>query len=124
MGLAATVPFRTLETKSVAVVPASTAVMSQGPLIGGPEIVSTTVSDGSTTRRQPACMLAEVPSFVGRLPTMTQPLRNATSAVVRPNPPGQGPGSLFGASDAKRVDPPPGETSTMVLPFPADFDGC
>src|SRR5215469_5522664 len=118
-GLAATVPLRTLVTNSVAVVPASTAVISHGPLIGPPEIVATGLPDESRTIRHPACMVAELPFLVGRLPTMTNPPRSATSAVVRPMPPGHGPGSLFGASDANWVTlPVVGEISTMVLPVP------
>src|SRR5215469_12743811 len=118
-GLAATVPLRTLVTNSVAVLPASSAVISHGPLMGAPEIVSTALPEESRTIRHPACMVAELPSLVGRLPTMTNPPRSATRAVVRPRPPGHGPGSLFGASDANRVTfPVVGEISTIVLPVP------
>ena len=117
-GLEATVPLSTLVTKRVAMPPRSTAVMSHGPLIGGPDTVSTTFPIGSRTSRQPACMVADVPSLVGRLPTTTQPLRRATSAVVSPIPPGHGPGSLFGLISANRVWLPLGDTSTMVLPVP------
>src|SRR5215831_20105672 len=117
-GLAATVPFSTLDTNRSAVAPASAAVMSQGPLIAPPDNVSTTVPDESSTSRQPACALAELPFFVGRLPTTTNPLRSATSAVVSPRPPGQGPGSLFGSIIANWLRLPVGETSTMVVPVP------
>jgi hypothetical protein len=58
------------------------------------------VPEESRTIRHPACMLAELPFLVGRLPTITNPLLSVTSAVVRPRPPGHAPGSLFGASDA------------------------
>jgi hypothetical protein len=34
---------------------------------------------------------------VGKLPTITQPLRRTTSAVVRPTPPGHGPGKVVGS---------------------------
>src|ERR1700692_52424 len=92
--------------------------MSQGPLMGPPEIVSTGLPELSSTIRQPACAVAEVPSVVGRLPTITQPLFSATSAVVSPRPPGQGPGSESGLREANGVTIPDGETSTIVVPVP------
>src|ERR1700690_2290012 len=67
--------------------------------------------------RQPALAVAEVPSVVGKLPTITQPLRSTTRAVVRPTPPVQ-----LGASDAMTVANtlrvPLGATSTIVEPVP------
>src|SRR5215469_7096293 len=68
--------------------------------------------------RHPAPTVAEVPSEVGRLPTITQPLRNATRAVVRPTPPGHGPGSSVATISAKSSTPPLGLICTMVVPLP------
>jgi hypothetical protein len=73
-------------------VPSLVAVMSQGPLMPCPERVSRTVPWLSSTSRQPGSAVAEVPPVVGRLPTTTQPPGRTDSAVVRPIPPGQGPG--------------------------------
>ena len=72
----------------------------------------------SSTMRQPACAVAEVPSLVGKLPTMTQPPLSTTSAVVSPRPPGQGPGNFEALSAANRLWVPSGATSTMVVPVP------
>src|SRR6266853_5540694 len=90
----ATVPFNTLVTKRDALEPPSSAAMSQGPLISDPKKVSTTLPWLSNTSKHPACAVAAVPSVVGKLPTTTQPLLSATKAVVKPIPPGQGPGSF------------------------------
>src|ERR1019366_518669 len=68
--------------------------------------------------RQPAFAVAEVPSLVGRLPTMTQPLRSATRAVVRPTPPGQRPATSPFVIVAKVDTAPPGATSTIVVAVP------
>ena len=55
--------------------------------------------------------------MVGRLPTTTQPPGRVVSAVVRPTPPGQAPGS--GPSSWLKVETAPeGATSTMVVPVP------
>ena len=50
-------------------------------------------------------------------PTTTQPPGRIPRAVVRPTPPGQGPGSLAGVC-ANTVCVPPGETCTIVVPVP------
>jgi hypothetical protein len=115
--LAATVPFRTLATNSTAVVPISSAVISHGPLMPLPEIVATGAPLLSKIIRQPACAVAEVPSVVGKLPTITKPEFKATSAVVSPTPPGQAPGKdpeIW----AKTVMLPLGEIWTIVVPVP------
>src|SRR6202035_2482150 len=57
-------------------------------------------------------------SVVGKLPTITQPERNTASAVVRPTPPGQEPGSSAAVISAKRLTAPLGATSTIVVPVP------
>src|SRR6266702_720328 len=95
--------------------------MSQGPLIPEPVKVSRARPWLSSTIRQPACAVAEVPSDVGSEPTMTQPDRSATSAVLRPTPPGQAPGRCFASSCANCVTLPLGETWTIVVPVPCAF---
>ena len=85
--LAATVPFSTLVTNSTAWLPRSRLAMSHGPLIPSPVNVSRTWPNRSSTIRQPGP--ETTPFLVGSDPTMTQPLRSAVSAVVRPTPPGQ-----------------------------------
>ena len=88
-----------------------------------PEMVATGVPLLFRTIRQPACAVAAVPSVVGRLPTMTNPDFSATSAVVRPTPPGHPPSS---DSDAaliceKSDKLPDGDTWTIVVPVPCRF---
>src|SRR5450755_1862921 len=95
--------------------------MSHGPLIGPPAIVSTTFPVLSRTSKQPACAVWDMPSLVGRLPTTTNPLRSAPSAVVRPTPPGQGPGNVAGLIEAKSFTVPPGVISSIVVPVPCRF---
>src|SRR5215831_1695058 len=63
------------------------------------------------TSRHPALAVAAVPSVVGRLPT----------AVVRPTPPGHGPGSEEALICANAVCWPPGEICTIVVPVPCSF---
>src|SRR5438105_10201367 len=109
-GLAATVPFKTLVTNSAAVSPPSKAVISHGPLICEPAKVSTTLPQLLSTIKQPACAVADVPSLVGKLPTMTQPRCSTTSAVVSPTPPGQEPGNEAASIWAKRETVPFGAT--------------
>ncbi len=58
---------------------------------------------------------------MGRLPTTTQPPRRISSAVVRPTPPGQGPGSLDALILANTLSFPDGETWTIVVPVPCRF---
>src|SRR5258708_251686 len=96
--------------------------MSQGPLIPGPENVSTAWPLLSSTMRQPDCAVVAVPSLVGRLPTMTHPERNATNAVVSPIPPGHGPGSDAALRFANGITLPFALISTIVLPVPWRFD--
>ena len=99
--------------------PLSSAVMSHGPLIPSPEIVSTTVPLLLSTKRHPACAVAAVPSAVGRLPTITQPDLSTTKAVVKPTPPGHGPGSFVASICANNlISPSPGGISPMVVPVP------
>src|SRR5215467_16285242 len=74
------------------------------------------------TSRQPACAVAPVPSAVGRLPTTTQPPGRMPRAVVRPTPPGHGPGSEEAVICANTVCFwLPGETCTIVVPVPCWF---
>src|SRR5579872_2011256 len=122
LGLEATVPLRTLVTNRSALDPLSSAVMSQGPLIGDPAIVVTRCPTESRISRQPACMVAEWPLALGRLPATMYPLRRATRAVVSPTPPGQAPAGDAGASLANSLTLPPGEISTIVVPVPWRLD--
>src|SRR5580698_1407797 len=96
--------------------------MSQGPLIKDPSMVSTGLPMLSSTIRHPAWTVADVPSEVGRLPTITQPVCKTASAVVSPTPPGQGPGSEPELSWAKTLSVPLGDTSTIVVPVPCKFE--
>ena len=76
-------------TNSVAVVPLSTtAMLPQGPLMSGPAQVSTSWPLASSTSRQPLPLVRVVPSLLGVLPTITQPLFSMVIAVVSPTPPG------------------------------------
>src|SRR5215831_157337 len=118
---AALVPFSTLVTNSCANGPRLTEVMSQGPLMPLPANVSRTRPWLSRTIRQPADEVAAEPSLVGRLPTTTQPPRRIPSAVVRPTPPGQRPGSLDAMILANKLSFPDGETWTIVVPVPCRF---
>src|SRR5260370_31108496 len=113
------VQFNTLVTKSAALLPASETVISQGPLMSEPVKVSTTLPLLSSTIRQPAPAVADVPSVVGKLPTITQPLCSTTSAVVKPTPPGHLPGSVLALIWAKTFTVfTSGETSMIVVPVP------
>ena len=86
-----------------------------------PDMVSATCPLLLMTSRHPALAVALVPSMVGRLPTTTQPPRRIPSAVVRPTPPGHGPGSEDAPICANTVCCPPGETCTIVVPVPCRF---
>src|SRR5215471_3780751 len=118
---AALVPFSTLVTNSCEAGPRLTEVMSQGPLMPLPANVSRTRPWLSRTIRQPADEVAAEPSLVGRLPTTTQPPGRISSAVVRPTPPGQEPGSLAATILANTLSIPDGETWTIVVPVPCWF---
>src|SRR5260370_40441080 len=89
-----TTPFNTLVKNSCALSPSSLAVMSHGPLITPPEKVSTGLPFASSTIKHPAPTVSIIPSVVGKLPTITHPVRSTTNAVVSPTPPGQEPGSV------------------------------
>jgi len=73
------------------------------------------------TSRHPAFAVADMPFVVGRLPTTTQPPGRMPRAVVRPTPPGHGPGRLDFLMCANTVRCPPGETCTIVVPVPCRF---
>src|SRR5262249_16508979 len=118
---AAFVPFSTLLTNGSVSGPLLAAAMSQGPLMPSPENGSRTWPRVSRTIRQPADEVAAEPSSVGRLPTTTQPPRRISSAVVRPTPPGQRPGSLDAMILANTLSFPDGETWTIVVPVPCRF---
>src|ERR1700728_279983 len=76
-------------TNSVALDPRSiTAILPHGPLMLGPVHTVASWPLASSTIRQPAPLVAVVPSVLGVLPTMTQPLLSIVIAVVRPTPPG------------------------------------
>src|SRR5579864_9110489 len=92
--------------------------MSHGPLINEPKKVSTGLPELSSTIRHPACAVFEEPSVVGKLPTITHPVRNTVRAVVSPTPPGQEPGSVAALIWANTVSPPLGAISTIVVPVP------
>src|SRR5580658_7420927 len=96
--------------------------MSHGPLIAPPEIVSTGLPRLSITIRQPACAVADVPSDVGKLPTITHPDCNTDNAVVNPTPPGHAPGRFPALSSANTANvEPSGAISTIVVPVPCAF---
>ena len=65
--------------------------------------------------------VAAIPFAVGRLPTTTQPPGSTVSAVVRPIPPGHGPGRWLGRILANTLSLPPGVIWTMVRPVPCRF---
>ena len=76
-------------TNSVAVEPLSiTAMLPHGPLMFGPAQTSASWPLASSTSRQPSPLVRVVPSVLGVLPTITQPLFSMVIAVVRPTPPG------------------------------------
>jgi hypothetical protein len=62
-----------------------------------------------------------MPFSDGRLPTTTQPPGRTSSAVVRPTPPGQAPGSWLALILAKTVRCPLGVIWTIVVPVPWRF---
>ena len=55
----------------------------------GPFQAATKAPLGSSTRRQPSPLVAVVPSLLGVLPTIIQPVFSMVIAVLRPTPPGQ-----------------------------------
>ena len=82
-------PKPALLTNKVAVSPLSiTAMFPHGMSILSPAIVPATLPLASSTMRQPAPLVPVVPSALGALPTMTQPLLSMAIAVDRPTPPG------------------------------------
>src|ERR1700733_4544360 len=70
----------------------------------------------SSTIRQPALAVADVPSDVGKLPTITRPLRRATRAVVNPIPPGHD--TLAASIRANWLNFPLAAICTIVVPVP------
>src|SRR5277367_313456 len=76
----------------------------------------------SSTSRHPAWAVSDIPSVVGRLPTITHPDLSTARAVVRPIPPGQGPGKLLGSICANTLNPPLGEICTIVVPVPCRLE--
>src|SRR5580704_13140493 len=78
-------------------------------------MVFLTLPHWSRTIRQPGPEMT--PFCVGSEPTITQPLRSATRAVVRPTPPGQ----LLSLMPANSETLPCGLTSTIVVPVPCTF---
>ena len=68
----------------------------------GPDQTAASLPLASNTSRQPSPLVAVVPSVLGVLPTMTQPLLSMVIAVVRPTPPGHC-GSCCGSSANNEV---------------------
>src|SRR5271155_1716727 len=83
-----------------------------------PLMVSATLPQLLSTIRQPAAEVDAIPFLDGVLPTTTQPPGSTTSAVVRPTPPGHGPGRVLGLMLANNDRWPDGVIWTMVLPVP------
>src|SRR5208282_461253 len=76
-------------TKRVAELPLSmVAMLPHGPLMFGPVQVAASWPFESNTSRQPSPLVRVVPSVLGVLPTITQPLLSIVMAVVKPTPPG------------------------------------
>jgi hypothetical protein len=75
-------------------------------------MVFLTLPHWSRTIRQPGPEMA--PFCVGSEPTITQPLRSTTRAVVRPTPPGH----LLSLMPANSETLPRGLTCTIVVPVP------
>src|SRR5271170_3874616 len=80
-------------------------------------MVFLTLPHWSRTIRQPGPEMT--PFCVGSDPTITQPLRSTTRAVVRPTPPGQ----ALSVIPANCDTAPPGLTWTMVVPVPCTPPG-
>src|SRR5579871_2710349 len=77
-------------TNRVAESPLSiTAILPHGMSILSPAMTPATLPLESSTMRQPAPLVAVVPSALGALPTITQPDFSIVIAVDRPTPPGQ-----------------------------------
>src|ERR1700693_4508359 len=120
--LAATVPLRTLVTKTSESAPRSTAARSHGPLIPNASLsVSTSFPFQSRMIRQPAFAVADVPSEVGSDPTTTQRFCRMASAVVNPTPPVQMPCTSLEVMWANTERPPSGVIWTIVVPVPWAF---
>src|SRR5579883_910552 len=89
-------------TNNVALSPLSiTAMLPHGPLIWPPDQTVARLPLESNTSRQPAPLVAVVPSVLGVEPTIIQPLESMAIAVERPIPPGHC--GRFCGSLAKRV---------------------
>ena len=109
-------------TNSVAFAPLSmTAILPHGPLICEPDQTVASLPFESNTRRQPGPLVAVVPSVLGVLPTITQPLLSIVMAVVRPMPPGHC-GRFCGSLAKSDVDRVEGLKSMIVPPAPCRFD--
>ena len=76
-------------TNSVALSPLSIAAMlPHGALMLVLAQVSTSLPFASSTSKPPAPRVRVVPSVLGALPTMSQPLLSIIIAVLKPTPPG------------------------------------
>src|ERR1700722_4226802 len=74
---------------SVTLPPLSTvAMLPHGSLMSGPDHTAESLPLASNTSRQPSPLVVVVPSLLGVLPTMIQPVFNMVIAVVIPTPPG------------------------------------
>src|ERR1700722_3638652 len=109
-------------TNSVAFAPLSIrAILPHGPLICEPDQMVVRRPLESNTKRQPLPLVAVVPSVLGGLPTITQPLLNMVIAVVRPMPPGHC-GRACGSLANRVVDRVEGLKSMIVPPVPCRFE--
>ena len=105
-------------TNRVAAAPSSfTAMLPQGSTMRAPDQAATAWPCGSSTMRQPSPLVAVVPSRLGRLPTITQPLFSTAIAVVMPTPPGHR-SSVCGTTANGASVCVAGSTSTSVVPSP------
>src|ERR1700728_1731062 len=113
-------PPSALDTNSSADVAVDFTAMSQGPTMSLLVMVSTGVPWSFSTMRQPAGSRpgSAPPAVVGRLPTTTQPPGRMPSAGGTPTPPGQDRPAGSAVMSANRLEWPPGETWTMVVPVP------
>src|SRR5271168_477604 len=109
-------------TNKVAVAPLSTmAMLPQGSLICDPDHTVASWPLASNTSMQPGPLVAVVPSLLGVLPTITQPLLSTAIAVLRPMPPGHC-GRFCGNLAKSVTDRVDGLISTIVPPVPCKFE--
>src|SRR5271154_3633305 len=109
-------------TNKVAVEPLSTtAMLPQGSLVCEPDHTVASCPLASKTSMQPGPLVAVVPSLLGVLPTITQPLLSTVIAVLRPTPPGHC-GRFCGNLAKSVVEWLAGLISTIVPPVPCKLE--